>query len=69
MAWTGAPSCMQASQMWSVIVQVDLPRLRALPKAQAEAALEKVASVRSVMLGLPLRCNTARPVLWWRPKP
>ena len=39
---------------------MDLACLRALPEAQAEAALEKLASLRSVMLGLPLRCNTAR---------
>ena len=38
---------------------MDLACLRALPEAQAEAALGKLASLRSVMLGLPLRCNTA----------
>ncbi len=42
--------------MVTLMLQVDLQRLRALPGAEAEVALEKLASLRSVLLGLPIRC-------------
>lgn len=43
--------------MLALMLQVELQRLRALPGAEAEAALEKLASLRSVLLGLPIRCG------------
>ena len=42
--------------MVTPMLQVDLKSLRALSGAEAEAALEKLASLRSVLLGLPIRC-------------
>lgn len=37
------------------MLQIDLQRLRALPGPAAEAALEKLANLRSALLGLPIR--------------
>ena len=49
-----SPICVHV--MVTLMLQVDLQRLRALPRAGVEAALEKLASLRSVLLGLPIRC-------------
>ena len=43
------------------MLQVDLQRLQALSQGEAEAALEKLASLRCVMLGLPIRWGTISP--------
>ncbi|CAL5224776.1 g7518 [Coccomyxa viridis] len=44
-----------AEASFQISLKVDLQRLRALPGAEAEAALERLASLRSVLLGLPIR--------------